>query len=82
MGCLIMLLLTLAFSIAGLFGWSEYKNRDIPIPCDATPEEFHAIMMENFNRVSLWDRLYIKGIKNGGGGGSGEAFLEPVECEE
>lgn len=81
MGCLFMLLLTLAFSIAGLFGWSEYKNRDIPIPCDATLEEMTEIAIENWRRTSLWDRLYIEGIKDGNGDAD-IAFLERVECEE
>ena len=79
MGCLFMILPALVFSTAGLFGWSEYQNRDLPIPCDAEPEELVRIVEQNWHRTSLWERFYDA---NFGDDTPSTAFLERVECEE
>ncbi len=79
MGCIIPILIALALSVALLLGWSEYDNRDLPIPCDRTDEELVRIVEQNWRRTSLWERFYDA---NFGDDTPSTAFLERVECEE
>ena len=80
MGCIIPILIAFALSIAGLLGWSEYENRDLPIPCDAPIEEVVRILQHNWESMSLWERFYDANL--GDDDTPNEAFLELVECEE
>ena len=75
-----IVLTTFVLSIVGLFGWSEYDNRDRPIPCDATIEEIIRIERENWERESLWENFSSAtfGISRESSG----AFLKLIECEE